>query len=123
MTVGVLCRRLGNTRDGQPLQDNWIYVQEPDVFVGRIQLFHNWSPWLVADKSKFWLGMEYFASEGDQLWTMPDEEFTALAVRGAGQTGLRAGRRRGRHRAAARAQGIPRLFRQLWPRRGDPDLP
>ena len=81
MTVGVLSKRLGNTRDGQPLQDNWIYVQEPDVFVGRIQLFHNWSPWLVADKSKFWLGMEYFASEGDQLWTMPDEEFTALAVR------------------------------------------
>ena len=58
--------------------DNWIYIHEPDVKVGRIQNFKNWSPDLVPDPSKSSLGLEYFCFEGDDLWSMPDEELIAL---------------------------------------------
>lgn len=80
MTVGILVKRLGRDGAQADLKDNWIYIQEPDVHVGRIQLFHNWSPWLVADRNKFWLGMEYFATEGDELWSMPDADFIEMAL-------------------------------------------
>ena len=50
--------------------DNWIYIHEPEVRVGRIQNFKNWSPDLVPDPSKTSLGLEYFCFEGDDLWTM-----------------------------------------------------
>ena len=60
--------------------DNWIYVQESDVKVGRLQIFNNWSPYLVHDRSKVWLGMEYFVNEGDELWSMPDGAFSDFAI-------------------------------------------
>lgn len=63
-----------------PLDDNWIYIQEPDVVAGRLQIFNNWSPWLVADNSKVWMGVEYFCSEGDRLWAKPDEEVASFAA-------------------------------------------
>ncbi len=61
--------------------DNWIYVHTPGVSVGRIQNFGNWSPALVPDSGKSCLGMEYFCFEGDELWTMPDQELIAKASR------------------------------------------
>ena len=69
ITVGLLVDRLLVTEpDGAPLKDNWIYIQEPDVLVGRLQIFNNWSPYMVADPSKVWIGLEYFCYETDDLW-------------------------------------------------------
>ena len=62
------------------MADNWIYIQQGNVKVGRIQIFDNWSPYLVADpENTIWLGLEYFVSEGDELWEMPDEDLLTLA--------------------------------------------
>ena len=75
ITVGLLVSRLKlkeNRQNGRLIRDNWIYVQEPDVLVGRLQIFNNWSPYLVADPDKVWLGLEYFCNEGDELWNMAD---------------------------------------------------
>ncbi len=75
ITVGLLVDKLRvNDRSGKPIDDNWIYVQEPDVLVGRLQIFNNWSPYLVGDQSKTWIGAEYFCYEGDELWRKPDAE-------------------------------------------------
>ena len=60
--------------------DTWIYIQEPDVKLGRLQIFNNWSPYMVADPHKVWLGLEYFCYESDPLWAMPDEELQQFAV-------------------------------------------
>lgn len=61
--------------------DTWIYVQERDVRLGRIQIFNNWSPYMVDDPMKHvWIGLEYFCSEGDKLWTMEDKLFIEMAV-------------------------------------------
>jgi protoporphyrinogen oxidase len=68
--------------------DNWIYIHEPKVKVGRVQNFKNWSPDLVPDPSKSSLGLEYFCFEGDHLWTMPDDELVALGRREIDATGL-----------------------------------
>jgi protoporphyrinogen oxidase len=69
ITVGLLARKLTvREDDGTPLKDNWIYIQEPDVQVCRLQVFNNWSPWLVADPNKVWIGLEYFCNETDPLW-------------------------------------------------------
>ena len=59
--------------------DNWIYIHSPEVRVGRIQNFRNWSPELVAPGNGTTLGMEYFCSRGDDLWSMDDEDLIALA--------------------------------------------
>jgi protoporphyrinogen oxidase len=93
MTVGLLVRRMRPTGDkasapnGLP-PDNWIYVQEPDVKLGRLQIFNNWSPALVADPSKIWLGLEYFCSEDDELWSMRDPAFIDFASRELAKIGL-----------------------------------
>lgn len=82
ITVGLLVDRLAVTEKGpksrQLIKDNWIYVQEPDVQVGRLQIFNNWSPAMVADEGRVWLGLEYFANEGDPLWQMDDDALKAL---------------------------------------------
>jgi protoporphyrinogen oxidase len=83
ITVGLLLKRL-QVRDDSPnaaklLSDNWIYIQEPDVLVGRMQIFNNWSPYMVADPSLVWVGLEYFCYETDELWKKPDDEMIALA--------------------------------------------
>lgn len=88
MTVGILLDRLKlksnnmNTSVGEygVVPDNWIYVQESDVKVGRLQIFNNWSPYLVSDRSKVWVGMEYFVNEGDELWNMEDSAFCRFAA-------------------------------------------
>jgi protoporphyrinogen oxidase len=81
VTVGLLVKKLDVVeKDGSRIKDNWIYIQESDVSVGRVQVFNNWSPWLVADPEKVWVGLEYFCNEGDALWNRSDEEMTRLAV-------------------------------------------
>ncbi|MDL2261923.1 NAD(P)/FAD-dependent oxidoreductase [Bacteroidales bacterium OttesenSCG-928-I21] len=61
--------------------DTWIYIQEPDVKIGRLQIFNNWSPYMVSDfKNKVWIGLEYFCNEGDELWEMSDENFIKMAI-------------------------------------------
>jgi protoporphyrinogen oxidase len=68
--------------------DNWIYVHSPEVKVGRIQNFKNWSVAMVPDPRKSGLGMEYFCAEGDDLWTMSDAELVELATRELASLGL-----------------------------------
>ena len=84
ITVGLLLRKM---RNGE-LPDNWIYIQEPDVKIGRLQVFNNWSPSLVADPSTIWLGLEYFCSECDELWSMDDAEFLRFAASELEKLGL-----------------------------------
>ncbi len=84
ITVGLLLKKLKlrepSDTSGKLISDNWIYIQEPDVLVGRLQIFNNWSPYLVADSTKVWLGAEYFCYQGDELWRKSDEELTRFAV-------------------------------------------
>jgi len=68
--------------------DNWIYVHDPGVKVGRIQNFKNWSPEMVPDPSKTSLGLEYFSTEGDELWRMADYELIELGKREIERIGL-----------------------------------
>jgi protoporphyrinogen oxidase len=82
--VGLLYRRLSSRVSGTGpanlVPDNWIYVQEPGVRVGRLQFFNNWSPYLVSDPGTAWIGMEYFCTEGDDLWQTPDAQLKALGT-------------------------------------------
>jgi protoporphyrinogen oxidase len=71
-----------------PFPDNWIYVHSPDVRVGRIQNFRNWSPDMVPDPAKTSLGLEYFCTEGDDLWRAPDTDLIELGKREVAQIGL-----------------------------------
>jgi protoporphyrinogen oxidase len=81
ITVGLLVEKLTvREADGGPLKDNWIYIQEPDVLVGRLQIFNNWSPYMVADPSKTWIGLEYFCYQTDALWKMRDEDLKKFAI-------------------------------------------
>jgi protoporphyrinogen oxidase len=94
ITVGILLKNLSeqDKRSGKwkPLQlkDTWIYIQEKDVKVGRLQLFNNWSPYLVKDPNTAWVGMEFFCNETDDFWKMPDEKIAALAIRELQKIGL-----------------------------------
>jgi protoporphyrinogen oxidase len=85
ITVGLLYPREAIPRQ---LDDNWIYIQEPGVHVGRVQVFNNWSPHMVADAGTLWLGLEFFCREGDTLWTMDDAALKVLAHREMVQIGL-----------------------------------
>jgi protoporphyrinogen oxidase len=94
MTAGLLVKRMrgsrgdgGTAANGMP-PDNWIYVQEPDVKLGRLQVFNNWSPALVADPDTIWLGLEYFCAEDDELWSMQDSAFVDFASRELAKIGL-----------------------------------
>ena len=89
ITVGLLASKLTVTeKDGSPLKDNWIYIQEPDVVVGRLQIFNNWSPWLVGSKDKVWIGLEYFCNDTDPLWKLSDEEMAKFAVAEIARIGI-----------------------------------
>ncbi|MGA2722226.1 MAG: NAD(P)/FAD-dependent oxidoreductase [Bryobacteraceae bacterium] len=84
ITVGLLVRSLrihDDTPRGKKLiGDNWIYIQEPDVLLGRLQIFNNWSPFMVADRANTWLGLEYFCNQSDEIWSLSDERMAALAA-------------------------------------------
>lgn len=82
ITVGLLCKRLALRNFSEELlQDNWIYIQEPSILAGRLQIFNNWSPAMVADPSTLWVGLEYFCDEADRLWHKEDHEMAQLAQR------------------------------------------
>ena len=87
ITVGLLVDKLAirNTTKLKTIRDivpdTWIYVQEREVRMGRIQIFNNWSPYMVDDVTKHvWIGLEYFCSEGDRFWKMDDAAFVAMAT-------------------------------------------
>jgi protoporphyrinogen oxidase len=92
ITVGLLVGSLkihDATEPGRKLiADNWIYIQEPDVRLGRLQIFNNWSPYLVADPSRVWLGLEYFCNASDDLWNLPDAAMAALAQEELARIGI-----------------------------------
>ncbi len=90
ITVGLLLRQL--ELPPEKLQDNWIYIQEPGVQVGRVQIFNNWSPYLVKQPEHWWLGLEYFCDEGDALWRLEDRQLTALGLREIEHIGLASAR-------------------------------
>ncbi len=80
ITVGLLLDRLKITEQNNKLiEDNWIYIQEPDVLAGRLQIFNNWSPYLLSNPEKVWIGVEYFCYEVDDLWKKSDAEMAAFA--------------------------------------------
>jgi protoporphyrinogen oxidase len=92
ITVGLLLRKfnINNTsftRNGS-VPDNWIYIQERDVRLGRIQIFNNWSPYMVRDLDKAWIGLEYFCNEGDDLWIKNDQALVKFAVNELVQIGI-----------------------------------
>jgi protoporphyrinogen oxidase len=86
ITVGLLLRKLKVQE--QLIADNWIYIQEPEVFAGRLQIFNNWSPYLVADPSKVWVGVEYFCYETDELWRKTDQEMGDFAATELARIGI-----------------------------------
>jgi protoporphyrinogen oxidase len=86
ITVGLLVRKL-NIRNRTRIRtlhdivpDCWIYIQEREVKLGRLQIFNNWSPYMIQDEEKIWIGLEYFCNEGDTLWNMPEKDFIAFAI-------------------------------------------
>ncbi len=87
ITVGLLVDRM-EIKNETPIKtyqnrvpDTWIYIQERDVKIGRLQIFNNWSPYLVKDyKNTMWIGLEYFCTEGDEMWKMEDEAFIQMAI-------------------------------------------
>lgn len=87
ITVGLLVNKLllKNETKFKTLNnivpDTWIYVQEREVKIGRLQIFNNWSPYMVKDvDNTVWIGLEYFVNEGDEMWNMPDKDFIEFAI-------------------------------------------
>jgi protoporphyrinogen oxidase len=94
ITIGILLKNLSwqdeKTGSHQPLalKDTWIYIQEKDVKVGRLQLFNNWSPYMVKDPDTTWVGMEYFCNKGDDFWELTDEAIRQTAIHELCKIGL-----------------------------------
>lgn len=87
MTVGVLTRRLNLKNEtkiktiGDIVPDNWVYVHDKSVRMGRFQIYNNWSPYMVSDiENTVWVGLEYFCTEGDEMWSMTDESFGRMGI-------------------------------------------
>jgi protoporphyrinogen oxidase len=86
ITVGLLLNKLKikNETDiktaNDILPDNWIYIQDREVKLGRLQIYNNWSPYLVRDHNTVWIGLEYFCDEGDQFWNKSDMELLNFAI-------------------------------------------
>ena len=87
MTVGLLVNKLKIKNKtnfktvGDIVPDCWIYIQEREVKLGRLQIFNNWSPYMVKDfENTVWVGLEYFCGEGDEYWNMSDSDFIAFAT-------------------------------------------
>lgn len=89
ITVGLLLNKLEiEARSGKKLSDNWIYIQENTVMLGRLQIFNNWSPFLVSDPEKVWLGLEYFCNETDEFWQKNDSDILQFAIQELSGTGI-----------------------------------
>ena len=87
MTLGVLIPKLNLKNKtkiktiGNIVPDNWVYVHDRTVKMGRFQIYNNWSPYMVKDlEHTVWVGLEYFCQEGDDFWNMTDEEFSKLGI-------------------------------------------
>ena len=87
ITVGLCLKKLIITNQTNiktyqnRIPDTWIYIQEKDVKIGRLQIFNNWSPYLVNDyENTMWIGLEYFCTEGDELWNMEKDKFIDMAI-------------------------------------------
>jgi len=87
MTLGVLIPKLKlvNKTDiktmGNIVPDNWVYVQDRRVKLGRFQIYNNWSPYMIKDlENTVWIGLEYFVNEGDEYWNMTEDEFAKLGI-------------------------------------------
>lgn len=87
ITVGILVKELAIVNNSKftsfrnRIPDTWIYVQDDNVRLGRLQIFNNWSPYMVADYTgTMWIGLEYFCNEGDELWSMTDATFKEFAI-------------------------------------------
>ncbi|MBQ9513083.1 MAG: NAD(P)/FAD-dependent oxidoreductase [Lachnospiraceae bacterium] len=87
MTLGVLIPHLNLENKtkmrtvGNIVPDNWVYVHDRHVTMGRFQIYNNWSPYLIKDlEHTVWIGLEYFCNEGDELWNMTEEEFSAFGI-------------------------------------------
>ena len=87
ITVGLLVNKLKIKNQtkiktvSNIVPDCWIYIQEREVKLGRLQIFNNWSPYMVKDlENTVWIGLEYFCSEGDEMWNMSDEDFIKFAI-------------------------------------------
>ena len=82
--VGMLLKKMAikdKESGGRDLiSDNWIYIQESDVMIGRLQIYNNWGPCMLADPDTVWLGLEYFCNETDDIWTWPDEKIKELGA-------------------------------------------
>ena len=120
LTVGLLLRKLHvqvkGSKPATSVEDNWIYVQDGGVQVGRIQVFNNWSPYMVADrKNTVWIGLEYFVNEGEKLWNMADADLIELGTQGARAHRVHQARGRPRRVRAPDAEGVSRLLRHLRP--------
>jgi protoporphyrinogen oxidase len=82
INVGILLKQL-STKEGQrlDLKDNWIYIQERDVKVGRLMIYNNWGGGMIKDPNTTWIGMEYFCNKTDAFWALDDETIQAAAVK------------------------------------------
>jgi protoporphyrinogen oxidase len=82
INVGILLNQLA-TKDGKKLElkDNWIYIQERDVKVGRLMIYNNWGPGMIKDPNTTWIGMEYFCNKSDDFWALNDESIQTIAIR------------------------------------------
>lgn len=94
-TVGLLLKKLAIQNGtaiktvGDIVPDTWIYIQERDVKLCRLQIFNNWSPYMVKDlEGSVWIGLEYMCSEGDSLWNMEDQSFIDFAIEELERTGI-----------------------------------
>lgn len=82
INVGILLKNL-STKDGRKLElkDNWIYIQERDVKVGRLMIYNNWGSGMIKDPNTTWIGMEYFCNKTDAFWALDDENIQTTAIR------------------------------------------
>lgn len=89
ITVGLLVKHLkisdshklkSFSINKKTISDNWIYIQENDVKLGRLQIFNNWSPYMVANIENVWIGLEYFCNKGDTLWNMEQDNLLQFAI-------------------------------------------
>ena len=95
MTVGVLVSKLklknetGIPTYGNIVPDNWVYVHDRSVKMGRFQIYNNWSPYMIKDaEHTVWLGLEYFCNEGDEMWSLSDSDFANMAIKEMVKMGL-----------------------------------
>lgn len=87
--VGLLLDDLSlKNNQGKPIDDNWLYIQDQGVEVGRVQLFHNWSHEMTANPSNSWIGAEFFCQANDKLWNSSDLELIKLATKELSGIGL-----------------------------------